>query len=91
MPTLPGEVQALLSGAGGGTVQGALKALVDRLRQITRRKGDLGVASSNDHTEREVERLEQAIRDREGAIQASARSADELQQVRQRLAELQQE
>ncbi len=91
MPTLPGEVQALLSGAGGGTVQGALKALVDRLRQITRRKGDLGVASSNDHAEREVERLEQAIRDREGAIQASARSADELQQVRQRLAELQQE
>ena len=91
MPTLPDEVQALLSGAGGGTVQQSLDALQERLRAITKRKGELGVAPSNDRADRELERVEQAIAETEKAIQGSARLADELQQVRQRLAELQQE
>ena len=88
MPQLPAEIQSLLSGAGGGTAQAALPSLLRQLQDITKRKGDLGVANGNDNADRPLERLEQEIKGLDESIQAGAQAADELQQVRSRLAEL---
>jgi DNA repair exonuclease SbcCD ATPase subunit len=88
MPKLPEELQALLSGVGGGTVRGALEALMVRLRAVTKRKGDLGVASSNDYANRELEQLEDQIRALERAVQEGREAAGELVQLQRRLAEV---
>lgn len=88
MPRLPEELQSLLSGAGGGTVRGALDALMARLRAVTKRKGDLGVASSNDYANRELEQLEEQIRALERAVEEGREAAGELVQLQRRLAEV---
>lgn len=90
-PALAAEVQHLLAGSGGGSHAGALEQLVERLKELTRATGDLGVTPRNQRAERELERLEQRMHSLEEAIARDREAADGLEQVRRRRAELAEE
>lgn len=87
-PPLSEEVGRLLSGAGAGSYAGALETLMTRLRELTRRKADLGVAPQNDDRDREVEHLESRIGALEEAIEQGRNQADALQEIERKLASL---
>lgn len=82
------EVAGLLAGAGGGSHTGALKALEDEIIQRTKYTRQYDLPGNNKTKDRELEHLENAITETQEAIRAGRDTADTLQIVQQKLAEL---
>jgi chromosome segregation protein len=80
------EVQALVSGAGGGTYRAALESLADEMRARTRwlRRLDLGLADLRN--DRQLEQLEAEIEERRAALERGRAAADGLQAAQLALA-----
>ncbi len=75
------SVQELLSGGGVGFAP-VLEGLADRLQELTRCTGDLGVTSQNMRKDRRLQILEAKIRALEEQIEGSRAAVDALEQLK---------
>ncbi|QIA26776.1 AAA family ATPase [Thermaerobacter sp. PB12/4term] len=89
-PGLAQEVQEMLAGAGTRSPSAALTWLLESIKGLTRATRDLGITTHNQRQDRAIEQVDAQIRQLEEAIRRDRLAADDLEQVRRQLAELEQ-